>query len=183
MLARLLLLAAALLAWGSPAQAQTFLSVNLSQNQVVGGSTVGGTVAVSAPAPAGGLTVSLWSGDEVRVPSSVTIPAGATYTGFSVVTQPTSQPQYVRILASTQNARQQTFLQVMPSAQAPRTSKSDSGLKMYKEYPTVGPVLGAGVPYYYPYGYGYPYPYADPNAQPTHFDSDGYPMMHTEDGP
>jgi hypothetical protein len=167
-----------------PAQAQTFLSVNLNQTQVVGGATVGGTVAIPSPAPLGGTCVTLWSGDDVRVPSEVEIPAGATYAGFSVQTSPCSSPQYVRILASTDNARQQTFLQVMPSGVATSSgnNSSSSGLQLYKQYPDVSPVYGSGIPYYYPYGYGYyGYP-ADPWAEPTRFDSDGFPMMRSAGG-
>lgn len=168
-----------------PAQAQSFLALNLTQTTVVGGSVVGGTVAISSPAPAGGVAVTLWSGDDVRVPAEVVIPPGQTYVGFSVATNPTSQPLYVRIQASTSNSRQQTFLQVMPSTDASAASNnSSSGLQLYKQDPMVGPVYGPEVPYYYPYGYnyGYPYPYANPWALPTHFDSDGYPTMRPTGG-
>lgn len=168
-----------------PAQAQSFLALNLNQTTVVGGAVVGGTVAISSPAPAGGVAVTLWSGDDVRVPPEVIIPPGQTYVGFSVATNATSSPLYVRIQASTSTARQQTFLQVMPTAQAPAASNSSSSnLQLYKQYPTVGPVYGMGVPYYYPYGYnyGYPYPLTEPWAVPTHFDSDGYPMMQHNGG-
>ncbi len=161
-----------------PARAQgNFLSLNLNQNQVVGGATLGGTVAISQPAPPGGVLVTLWSGDDVRVPGQVLIPAGSTYTGFSIATSPTSQPLYVRILASTNTARQQTFLQVMPGgATAPTASQPrQTGLQLYKQYPMVGPVYGTAVPYYY--GWGAPEPW----ARPTNFDSDGFPMMHTSE--
>ncbi|MCE7870638.1 hypothetical protein DYH09_09700 [bacterium CPR1] len=164
-----------------PAQAQNFLALNLNQSQVVGGATVGGTVALTNPAPAGGTVVTLWSGDDVRVPSSVIIPAGAKYTGFSVATSPTSQAQYVRIQATAGSLQQQTFLQVLPSGQQTASQPSDSGLQMYKEYPMVGPVYGSGIPYYYPYGY-YGYPGPNPWAEPTHFDRDGYPMIRSTGG-
>lgn len=170
-----------------PAWAQGgFLAVNLNQNQVVGGATVGCTVAISSPAPPGGTVVNLWCGDDVQVPPQVVIPAGATYTGFSVVTGATSQPLYVRIQARTADAQRTTYLQVMPPGQASASEQTNTGLQLYKQYPDVGPVYGSGIPYYYPYGYnygyGWGYPYAEPWARPEHFDSDGYPMMHITGG-
>lgn len=166
-----------------PAQAQNFLAVNLNQSQVVGGATVGGTVAISAPAPPGGTAVNLWCGDDVRVPSQVIIPAGQTVTGFSVQTNPTSQPLYVRIQASAGTAQQTTFLQVNPVAAAPQGSNNNTSLQLYKQDPMVSPVYGPGIPYYYPYGYNYwGYPGPEPWAEPTHFDRDGYPVMRTGGG-
>lgn len=58
--------------------------------RVIGGSSTEGTVRLSAPAPAGGATVELSSGDPtyVTVPASVTIAEGSTSVSFAVTTQP-----------------------------------------------------------------------------------------------
>jgi len=63
-------------------------SLTLNPSSVIGGlQTSTGTVTLSAPAPAGGVTVALSSSNGVaRVPSSVFVPAGATSASFTVNT-------------------------------------------------------------------------------------------------
>src|SRR6266436_5875799 len=63
-------------------------SLTLNPTSVIGGlQTSTGTVTLSAPAPAGGVTVALSSSNGVaRVPSSVFVPAGATSASFTVNT-------------------------------------------------------------------------------------------------
>src|SRR5437016_790357 len=65
-----------------------FRSLTLSPTSVIGGiQTSTGTVTLSAPAPAGGATVMLSSSNgAARVPSSVTVVAGATSATFTVNT-------------------------------------------------------------------------------------------------
>lgn len=59
---------------------------------IIGGSSASGTVSLSAPAPPGGVVVSLWtSGFPAFVPTSVIIAAGTTTTSFTITTVPTSQ--------------------------------------------------------------------------------------------
>src|SRR5688572_4487620 len=54
---------------------------------VLGGQTARATVTLSEAAPAGGVAISLSSsGTAATVPSSLTIPAGATTAGFDVAT-------------------------------------------------------------------------------------------------
>ena len=62
-------------------------SIALSAPAVVGGSTVNATATLTAAAPAGGAVVSLSSADPVTVPPSVTVPAGATTTAFTILTR------------------------------------------------------------------------------------------------
>jgi len=62
-------------------------SLTLSAPTVVGGSTVNATATLTAAAPAGGAVVSLSSADPVTVPPSVTVPAGATTTAFTILTR------------------------------------------------------------------------------------------------
>jgi large repetitive protein len=74
-------------------------SVALSPACVRGGLTSTGTVRLSSPAPSGGTVVSLSSDHTsyATVPSSVTVPAGATSTNFTVNTQPLSLGETVTI--------------------------------------------------------------------------------------
>ena len=54
---------------------------------VVGGQTVNAAATLTAAAPAGGAVVSLSSADPATVPPSVTVPAGATTTAFTILTR------------------------------------------------------------------------------------------------
>ena len=77
-------------------------SVSLSPACVRGGLTVTGTIRLMSPAPSGGTVVNLSSDHAysvASVPSSVTVPAGATSTTFTVNTQPQSQAATVIISA------------------------------------------------------------------------------------
>jgi Putative Ig domain len=76
-------------------------SLSLSPACVRGGLASIGTLRLSSPAPAGGTAVSLSSDHTsyATVPPSVTIPAGATSTTFTVNTQPLSLGETVTISA------------------------------------------------------------------------------------
>jgi hypothetical protein len=76
-------------------------SLSLSATSVVGGSPVVGTIALNAPAPAGGVEVALASDSPLaRVPASVTIAAGETIQVFGVDTAPSAALTVVSITAS-----------------------------------------------------------------------------------
>ena len=62
-------------------------SIALSAQTVVGGNTLNATATLTAAAPAGGAVVLLSSADPVTVPPSVTVPAGATTTAFTILTR------------------------------------------------------------------------------------------------
>ena len=79
------------------------LLLTLNPTYIIGGSPVQGTIRLGNPAPAGGATVTLSSGNPslVGVPSSVVMPAGATSATFTVTTQPVNQdPSRVGITAT-----------------------------------------------------------------------------------
>lgn len=67
-------------------------SFTFSPEAVTGGDSTTGTVTLTGPAPSGGTTVSFFSANpnRVQVPSSVTVPAGATSTSFPVTTAATA---------------------------------------------------------------------------------------------
>ena len=77
-------------------------SLTLNPKSVVGGTTSTGTVTINAAAPAGGMTVELFSYNTyvARVPASVTVAAGATSATFTVSTSPMSQSTRVEIRAT-----------------------------------------------------------------------------------
>ena len=74
-----------------------FWGVQLSEESVIGGDVVTGTVTLLNPAPPGGVTVTLASGNTTLLtpPPTVFIPAGGTGATFNVATSPVSAPTRV----------------------------------------------------------------------------------------
>jgi hypothetical protein len=72
----------------TPSPLPTLSSLTLSPSSVTGGNSSTGTVRLSGPAPVGGAQIMLSSSDPgtASVPSSVTVPAGATSATFTVNT-------------------------------------------------------------------------------------------------
>jgi hypothetical protein len=82
---------------------------------VIGGVSATGTVTLSAPAPAGGTVVYLWTnGSPSFVPTSVTIPAGSTTSTFPVTTNYVSSTTQGTITAFYQGTIQTTIITVTP---------------------------------------------------------------------
>jgi hypothetical protein len=86
----------------STAPAPTLSGLALQPTRVVGGSTVTGTVTLSAAAPAGGSVVTLGSSNTglATLPASVTVAAGARTAGFSIATTATRRNRNVSITAA-----------------------------------------------------------------------------------
>jgi hypothetical protein len=63
------------------------LSLTLSAATVVGGDPLPATIALTAPAPAGGAIVTLAAADPISVPPSVTVSAGQTSASFTLLTR------------------------------------------------------------------------------------------------
>ena len=78
------------------------LSYVMFNGNAPGGTPATGTVGLGAPAPSGGLVVTLSSGNTslVTVPASVTVPAGQTTVNFTANTQPVTQTTGVVVTAS-----------------------------------------------------------------------------------
>jgi hypothetical protein len=69
----------------APAPVSTLFSLDVNPKAMIGGGVGRGLATLSLPAPAGGMVVTLSSGDpSVTVPSSVTVPAGADTVEFPV---------------------------------------------------------------------------------------------------
>jgi hypothetical protein len=84
---------------GSPG-AGAASALTLNQSAVVGGTTAQGTITLEAPAPKGGVSVALTSNNSViKIPSSVTVPAGATSASFPVSTSAVSASTPAQIQA------------------------------------------------------------------------------------
>ncbi|HEY4818061.1 MAG TPA: hypothetical protein VIH67_11570 [Candidatus Acidoferrum sp.] len=86
----------------APPPSSTLTSLTLNPSSVVGGAQFStGTVTLSGPAPAGGAQVTLSSSNgAASIPSSVTVPAGASTATFRVNTSPVLLPTSARISAS-----------------------------------------------------------------------------------
>ena len=90
------------LGYNPPASAATALSsISVSPATISGGQTGAGVVSLTAPAPAGGATVSLASANPaVAVPATVTVPALGTSADFSLTTSQVSSSTVGNIVAS-----------------------------------------------------------------------------------
>ena len=88
-------------AWEITAPSLALSSVTLSSGSVPGGTSLVGTVTLTAPASSGGLTVALSSSSiYVAVPPNITVPEGATTASFPIWTDPASTGQSATITAS-----------------------------------------------------------------------------------
>jgi len=101
----------------APPPAPTLASLTLSPTSVTGGNSSAGTVTLSGPAPAGGAQVALSSSNTLvaRVPSSVTITAGASSATFTVSTSPVVASTTVTISGSYGGAIRSASLSVNPA--------------------------------------------------------------------
>ena len=97
--------------------ADSLVSVNLSPGKVLGGNAVKARVSLIGPAPTGGATVALSSNSTAAsVPSSVTIPEGATDGAFTVTTSSVSTAATAAITATHNGLIQSAALRIYPVA-------------------------------------------------------------------
>jgi len=101
-------------------------SLSLNPTSVTGGNSSTGTVTLSGPAPAGGTQVALSSSNTTvaRVPSSVTVAAGATSASFTVSTSAVAASSTVNISAIYGGANRSASLTVTPAPPPPPTLAS-----------------------------------------------------------
>ncbi|GIV10881.1 MAG: hypothetical protein KatS3mg020_0372 [Fimbriimonadales bacterium] len=101
---------------GNPTQ-PSLNALTLNPTSVVGGNSVTGTVTLTAAAPAGGFVVNLSSSNTsaASVPSSVTVPAGATSANFTVSTRAVSSSANVTITAAANGVSRTATLTVNPA--------------------------------------------------------------------
>ena len=90
--------------------------ITFAPASVGGGSTTTGTLLLTSPASAGGLVVSLTSGNvAVKVPASVTVAAGANSATFVATTSPVGQETSVTIVATAAGVSEFGVLLVTPA--------------------------------------------------------------------
>lgn len=95
---------------GTPPTA-TLASVAVNPSSIPGGSSATGTVTLSAPAPAGGMTVSLSENSSAAsVPPSVTVAGGATSATFNITTTSVTATTSVTITATAGTSSQTATL-------------------------------------------------------------------------
>jgi hypothetical protein len=101
-------------------------SISLNPTSVTGGNSSTGTVTLSGPAPTGGAQITLSSSNTTaaRVPSSVTVAAGATSVSFTVSTSAVAGSTTVSIFASYAGATRSASLTVTPAPPPPPTLAS-----------------------------------------------------------
>jgi hypothetical protein len=95
-------------------------SVSVNPSSQVGGVTASGTVSLSAPAGAGGVTVALSSSNTqvASVPSSVTVAQGSTTAAFTLTTYTVTAASLATITASYSGVEVSTSLTVNPRPHA-----------------------------------------------------------------
>ena len=95
-------------------------SVTVSPSSLQGGATASATVTLSGPAPSGGAVVSLTSSDAaVAVPSTVTVPQGASSAVVVISTSPVTTTTSSTISASYQGITRSTTITVTPPEAVP----------------------------------------------------------------
>jgi hypothetical protein len=104
------------LASGSAPAPTSLASLSLNPTSVTGGNSSTGTVTLSGPAPSGGAQVTLSSSNTTaaRVPSSVTVAAGATSATFAVSTSAVASSTSV-VISGTYGATKTGSLTVTPT--------------------------------------------------------------------
>ena len=90
-------------------------SFTLNPSPITGGLTSKGTVILTAPAPTGGLVVTLQSTTfYASLQSSVTVPAGSSSATFNVQSHPVTTPSDAKLYASCGGVTVITYLHVIP---------------------------------------------------------------------
>jgi uncharacterized protein (TIGR03790 family) len=97
--------------------APVLTSLSLAPSAVVGGASSIGTVKLTGAAPSGGISVSLNSSNPsvAAVPSSVTVPSGASSATFNIDTAPVPSSTSVTITANLAAATKMSTLKVTPA--------------------------------------------------------------------
>ena len=89
--------------------------LKLSSTSVVGGKTCTGTLTLSHPAPDGGLAISLLSSSSIAVvPTTVTVPAGATLATFTITTAAVKSAREAKVSAACGTISKSVTLAIKP---------------------------------------------------------------------
>ena len=124
------------------AQKVTLAGLTLSPASIVGGGSVTGRVSLSGPAPAGGIVVTLASGNAAAaVPATLTVPAGSDGASFKITTKPVTTKLIAGISAAYGGLSRGSDLTLLPAVQ-PVTL---TGLKLSVTTIKGGEMLKGGV--------------------------------------
>jgi len=106
---------------GPGASAPALQSLSLGAGSVTGGTSVAGTVTLTAAAPSGGVSVTLSTSNPsaAQVTPSVTVPAGQTQTGFTVTTFTVTANTIVTITGFQGSTTKSVSLTVLPGSTQP----------------------------------------------------------------
>jgi hypothetical protein len=103
------------------------LSISVTPATVSGGISANGTINLTAPAPSGGLAVTLASSSsDATIPATVKIPEGKATATFTVKTIPVTTPTEVTITATSNAVVQTASLSIEPPALAAVTVSTAS---------------------------------------------------------
>lgn len=128
---------------GSPAYAVTVRAIELLTNALTGGLNATGTVHLDAVAPAGGVTVAVFSGTQPEEAAllTVAIAAGQSNGTFAVSTPSVSEPTAVNLWASLNGVRKTTLTLLGGSGSAPAAptgvSATQSGSQVLVQWSAV----------------------------------------------
>lgn len=108
------------LGWNPVGTAPALGGVAVVPASVTSGAGATGTVSLSAPAPAAGVVVALSSNQAVvRVPASVSVPAGSSTASFAITTTAVTASTVATVHASYAGVSKSTTLTVQPAVAAP----------------------------------------------------------------
>ncbi|HEU5020342.1 MAG TPA: hypothetical protein VFT60_00580, partial [Bryobacteraceae bacterium] len=95
--------------------AVTLSDVSLNPTEVTGGTSSTGTVTLSGPAPAGGITVGLSSNSPATTPANVTVAAGSATANFTVTTTSVVSATNSTITATQNGVTKTAVLTIVPA--------------------------------------------------------------------
>jgi hypothetical protein len=133
-----------------PSTPVTIQSLALSSTSVTGGSSVTGTVTLSAPAPSGGVQIALSSNNpNVQVPASATIALGQTGATFTIRTTAVTSTQTATITAKLGTASQTAVVTVSPAnSSLPQDFSLNGTLNIGGNSLGIQIIAGGGLGYY-----------------------------------
>ena len=113
-------------------------SVSLSPSSVTGGTSSTGTITLTAAAPTGGAVVGLASShtSTVTVPTSITVPAGATSAKFTAATSAVGASTMVTVSATYNGVAKSAVLTVNPRGQSGTLTVTATGRSGERELST-----------------------------------------------
>lgn len=153
---RTLGIVAVVAALSSPASAQALQSITVAPATGGPETSIGGTVTLSGPAPAGGAYVQLSAPSSVWIPGTVVVPAGSTVAYFTVSVNRSAKDGEAVVVGSWKG-QQVPSNRLVTKADAAMAQQAAAAAAAQAQAANQPPVNWD--PYGWGYGYGYPYRY------------------------